>query len=434
MKSMNRKEGKKIAVMAAIIMGLMMFAFMPGASATVTSFTVMPGTGIANAVDSYELFVVTDGVTSINIDIPAGFLAVVPTGGVEVARVDFWNSSTKAYYGHATITANIAESATKVDVYCKFGDDEVTTTQGVTYTAGATNTIKSGFPNDTSSAIIKLPTKTKKGSISIAINCAAFQLNAVTITLGEFVKNPPRAGDYTFVADGVESVVTITSPLVYPSVYRNGWWFVDTTGDLIADLNFEYMGSTDVLVIPLVGNLGSLDTILFDGSSGRWYVDINNDRTPDLIFAYGASGNIPVVGDVNQDSVDDVIVYSNGWWIADTDGDHVADLGFMYGNAGDIPILGDINGDGLDDRVVVDDTTGVWHVDTGMSGTSDIDFVYGAVGDKPLVGDLEQNGKDAIVVVDSGGIWHIDTDQDYVSNIDILYGNEDMTPLAGEIT
>ena len=47
MKIMNRKENEKIAVMAAVIMGFTMFAFMPLASATVTDFTVMPGTGIA---------------------------------------------------------------------------------------------------------------------------------------------------------------------------------------------------------------------------------------------------------------------------------------------------------------------------------------------------------------------------------------------------
>ncbi|MEA1998357.1 MAG: hypothetical protein U9N61_03395, partial [Euryarchaeota archaeon] len=85
---MNRKENKKIAVMATIIVGLMMFAFMPAASATVTSFAVTPSTGIAGAVDSYNALVTTDGVTSINITIPAGFIGVVPmSGGVELVRI-----------------------------------------------------------------------------------------------------------------------------------------------------------------------------------------------------------------------------------------------------------------------------------------------------------------------------------------------------------
>jgi uncharacterized protein YraI len=74
MKSMNRRESKKIVVMAAIIVGFMVIAFMPFASATVTSFTVTPSTGLAGAVDSYNALVTTDGVTKINITIPAGFM------------------------------------------------------------------------------------------------------------------------------------------------------------------------------------------------------------------------------------------------------------------------------------------------------------------------------------------------------------------------
>ncbi|NQE52901.1 hypothetical protein C5S29_04850 [ANME-1 cluster archaeon GoMg3.2] len=57
MKSMNRKEGKKIAMMAAVIMGVMVIAFLPAASAGVTSFTVTPRTGLAGAVDSYNALI-----------------------------------------------------------------------------------------------------------------------------------------------------------------------------------------------------------------------------------------------------------------------------------------------------------------------------------------------------------------------------------------
>ncbi|NQE53717.1 hypothetical protein C5S29_08995 [ANME-1 cluster archaeon GoMg3.2] len=145
--------------MATIIVGFMLFAFMPAASATVTSFTVMPGTGLAGVVDSYDVLVTTDGVTSINITIPPGFIAVTPVmGGVEIARVDFWNSSTKAHYGYATITANDTDPTTKVDIHCEFGGATATTTQTVNYNPGATNTFVSNVGGDTSSAIIKLPT------------------------------------------------------------------------------------------------------------------------------------------------------------------------------------------------------------------------------------------------------------------------------------
>ena len=209
MKSMNRKEGKKIAVMAAIIVGFMMFAFMPAASATVTSFTVTPSTGYAGAVDSYNALVTTDAVTTINITIPAGFIAVAPTsGGVEIARVDFWNSSTKAHYGYATITANDTNPTTKVDIHCEFGGDAITTTQNVDYAASATNTFESPF-GDGSLAIIKLPTVTQNGSINITISSTTFLLEDVYIAFRQFVRNPSVANVYNFYADGEVAPVNI---------------------------------------------------------------------------------------------------------------------------------------------------------------------------------------------------------------------------------
>ncbi|NQE52515.1 hypothetical protein C5S29_02895, partial [ANME-1 cluster archaeon GoMg3.2] len=209
MKSMNRREGKKIAVMAAIMVGVMMFAFMPLASATVTSFTVTPNTGIAGAVQSYDAYVITDGVTSINITIPAGFLAVAPTtSGVEIARLDFFNSSTKAYYGHAIITANNANPTTEVDIYGELGGVVITTTQDVDYAAGAQNTFESPL-GDGSSAIIKLPTEDDEGSIKITINSTAFQLDAVMTSIKQFVRNPLVANVYNFYADGKVAPVNI---------------------------------------------------------------------------------------------------------------------------------------------------------------------------------------------------------------------------------
>ena len=196
MKRMNRKENKKIAVMTAVIMGFMAIAFMPMASAAVgvvTDFTVTPTTGIAGAVDSYNVLVTTQGVTTIDIAIPPGFIAVAPTtGGVEIARVDFWNSSTKAHYGHAIITSNKSNPTGLVDIYCEFGGDAMTTQQFVDYTAGVETTFVSGF-GDTSSAKIKLPEETKKGYINITIDPTAFQLEDVIIPQKKFVCKPAAA-------------------------------------------------------------------------------------------------------------------------------------------------------------------------------------------------------------------------------------------------
>jgi hypothetical protein len=432
---MNRKESKKIAVMAALIMGFMVIAFVPMASATVTDFTVTPSTGIAGAVDSYNVLVNTDGVTSINIAIPAGFIAVTPTtGGVLIARVDFWNSRTKAYYGHATITSNNADPTGQVDIYCEFGADKITTTQDVDYTAGETNTFESGFPSDTSSAIIKLPTNTLPGSIKICINSTAFKLDDVMIAIKQFVKNP-GAGDYDFIADGVTETVTITAPLAYPTVYKDGLWFVDSDGDLIADICFLY-GSAGANIKPLVGDLyGRADIITYGSVTGLWQVDTNHDRVTDHSFIYGGSGSKALVGDVNQDGKDDIAVVTGSAWYVDTTGNQIPDLIFLYGGPGSTPLIGDVNQDGKDDIAVV--TGSAWYVDTtyvpgDTLPLADLMFLYGGPGSRPLIGDADQDGKDDVVVF-TNGWWFADTNNSHTANLQFLYGTTGMIPLVGAI-
>jgi hypothetical protein len=407
---MNRREGKEITVMATIMVGLMMFAFMPMASATVTSFTVTPSTGLAGTVDSYDVFVTTDGVTSIDITIPAGFIAVAPTTtGVEIARVDFWNSSAKAYYGHAIITAG-ADPNTQVDIDCEFGSETATTTGiPVDYTPGATNTFESGFPSDTSSAIIKLPTKAQDGSIKISIYCTAFQLDAVTISIGEFVQNPIWTGIYQFTADGLAEMVEISGG--FPAVFRDGMWYVDTTGDHIADTVFAYGLPLDT---PLVGEFGSEDIAVVRSVPGLlwWYVDTTGNHVADTIFAYGgAAGDTPIVGDINQVGADDIAILRDIIWYVDTTGNHMADLVFGYGIPGDIPLVGNINQAGADDTAVF--RAGIWYVDTTGNHVADTIFAYGAAGDTPMVGDIDHDGNDDTAVF-RAGIWYVDTDFDHV--------------------
>ena len=221
MKIMNRRESKKIAVMAAVIMGFMVIAFMPAASAGVTDFTVTPTTGLAGAVDSYNVLVTTTGVNTLNISIPAGFLAVTPmTGGVEIARGDFWNTtSTRDYYGYGTVTANNTNPSGKVDVYCKMrvGGEEVefTRTENVNYNAGDTTTLvvewpPEGAPIGTATVNITLPTETDNGCINITIICFSLDLlEDVHIAIKQFVRNPLVANVYNFYADGKVAPVNI---------------------------------------------------------------------------------------------------------------------------------------------------------------------------------------------------------------------------------
>jgi hypothetical protein len=355
MKSMNRGEGKKIAVMAAIIIGFMMIVFTPFAAATVTSFTVTPSSGVVGVVDSYDALVTTDGVTRINISIPAGFIAVPPaTGGVQIARVDFWNSSALDYYGYATITSNNANPTTQVDAYCKFrvgGDEvEITTTQDVNYGMGATNPFESGFECDHSSAVLKLPTEDDDGCINITIDCTDcpcfsenWRLDDVMIAIRQFVRNPTTADDYVFTTDdGQTATVSITAPRGGGAVFRGGQWFVDKNGDHTTDIYFWYGIPGDNPVVGDINNNGIDDVVAF--RNGKWWVSKENDHsTTDYSFWYGIPGDNPVVGDINNNGIDDVIIFRNGKWFVAKEDDHTAtDYSFNYGIPGDVPVAGEI--------------------------------------------------------------------------------------------
>ena len=73
-----------------------------------------------------------------------------------------------------------------------------------------------------------------------------------------------------------------------------------------------------------------------------WAVDTTGNHIADLIFAYGIAGDVPLVGDINQDGTDDIAIFRNGMWGVDTTGDHLPDLIFAYGIAGDVPLVGNM--------------------------------------------------------------------------------------------
>ena len=446
MKSMNRKEGKKIAVMAAVIVGFMVIAFMPAASANggVTSFAVTPSTGLAGAVDSYNALVTTTGVTSINITIPMGFIAVPPmSGGVEIARVEFWNSTSKAYYGSATITAG-TDPTTEVVVVCTLGGETVTKTTDVDYTPGAINEFESGFACDTSSAIIKLPTETEEGYIKITIDCSecpgfsdTWRLDDVMIAIKQFVRNPLIATDYVFRADEVDETVTITAAGGRGiAVFRDGMWYVDTDGDRVADKFFWYGLPNDVPVVGDINQDGVDDIAVF--RDGEWYVDTTGDHVADVVFWYGEAEDNPVVGDIDQDGKDDIAVFRDGEWYVDTDyiggTPPVANLDFWYGEAEDNPVVGDINQDGLDDTVVVRAEN--WYVDTNKTHAQNYDFVYGLPADEhQLAKDINKDGLDDVIVF-RDGYWYvyldgIKTGGPYSGGFAYWFGITDDVPAAG---
>ncbi len=442
MKSMNKRESKKIAVMAAIIMGLMMFAFMPMASAGVTSFTVTPSSGVVGAVDSYNVLVTTTGVNTLNISIPAGFIAVRPaTGGVEIARVDFWNTSTKAYYGYGTVTANNANPLTEVDVYCKMqvgGDEiEVTKTEDVSYNPGGISTFQVDYPEEspigTAMVRIVLPTENDNGCINITIDCPDIDLlEDVHIAIGQFVRNPLNVGFYDFIADGVTDSVLITGKRGCGAVFRSGYWFVDKDGDHTTDIYFKYGILDDIPVVGDINDDGSGDAAIF--RDGWWWVSNAAHTGTDYTFKYGIPGDKPVVGDINGDGIDDAAIFRDGWWWV-SNADHTGtDYTFKYGAPGDTPVVGDITGDGIDDVAVR--KGGFWFVSNADHTGTDSIFWYGIPSDKPVVSDVTGDGIDDVAVLRNGWWWVCNQDRTVMfpgTDYNFKYGITGDLPVVSDI-
>jgi len=409
MKSMNRKEGKKIAVMAAVVMGIMVIAFLPFAAATVTSFSVTPSSGVVGVVDSYNALVTTDGVATINITIPAGFVAVQPVmGGVQIARVDFWNESTRDYYGFATITSNNADPTTKVDIDCDFGGLTVSTTQTVNYDPGAVNRFESGFGTDTSSAVITLPTEAADGSIEINITCTPFQLDDVMIAIGQFVRNPTTANDYVFTTDdGKTATVSITAQKGRAAVFRDGWWFADRNGDHKTDIYELYGDSRHTPAVGDIDNNGINDIVAF--RIGWWCISKEDHSGTDWAksFLWGNPGDKPVIGDIDNNGVVDAVIFRGGWWFVSKE-DHTGTdwaKSFLWGQPGDIPVIADIDNNGVVDAVIF--RGGWWFVlkedHTGTDWAKS--FLWGQANDKPIVDDIRMEGSNDVAILRNGAWW-----------------------------
>jgi hypothetical protein len=195
-------------------------------------------------------------------------------------------------------------------------------------------------------------------------------------------------------------------------VFRNGLWCVDTTGNHIADVVFGYGIPGDV---PLVGDIdqdGTDDIAIF--RNGIWCVDTTGNHIADVVFGYGIPGDMPLVGDIDQDGTDDIAIFRNGLWCVDTTSNHVADLVFGYGIPGDVPLVGDIDQDGTDDIAIF--RNGIWCADTTGNHVADLVFGYGIAGDVPLVGDINKDGTDDITIF-RNGVWCADTTGNRVADI-----------------
>ncbi len=221
-----------------MIVSAVMIAFMSVATAgNVTAFNITPDWGIAGENSSYNMTMNTTGFNLLNVTIPMGFGAVAPqTGGERIAKVDFWNSS-EGWLANATIKANQTDPSGKVDIEAciKLPLPPLiicTERKGVTanYGSGSTTTIDVGVSGVSINATLTLPRQTVNGSLNISFNIPVSipKPNNVSLNIGEFVKNPDKAGDYNFTAKadseltGKQDCVQIKTPLkINETMYKN---------------------------------------------------------------------------------------------------------------------------------------------------------------------------------------------------------------------
>jgi hypothetical protein len=136
---------------------------------------------------------------------------------------------------------------------------------------------------------------------------------------------------------------------------------------------------------------------------GRWYLGLNGDGpgggpSIDRCYVFGQTGDIPVVGDWNNDGFDEIgvfrIVNGQGRWYLDLNGNGVWEPGLdavytNFGQAGDIPVVGKWNGDSLDKIGVF--RNGIWYLDlqgnmTWEGVSVDRRYLFGLAEDIPVVG------------------------------------------------
>ncbi|MGB2842385.1 MAG: Ig-like domain-containing protein [Halobacteriota archaeon] len=214
----GKKSSKKLVtvMMVAMIVMAAMTAFIASAAADeVTNFEISPNTGITNAEVSYSATINTTGFTTLNITIPAGFIAVAPTSGGVIAEIDVYNAT--GTHGKIIIEANATDPGNKIDVTATATDAGDTISASATgievyYAPGATTSISRTATYNgkdyTAGVTLKLPTDSTSGSLNISVP-AELNIRNGSIAIGNFVRNPAVGGDYAFVADGVQAVVRI---------------------------------------------------------------------------------------------------------------------------------------------------------------------------------------------------------------------------------
>jgi hypothetical protein len=212
------------------------------------------------------------------------------------------------------------------------------------------------------------------------------------------------------------------------SVFRNGAWYLDTSGNGwwdgsgSDDLKYPAFGTTGDK--PVAGDWnGDALTEIGVFRNGAWYLDINGNGwwdgpVTDIKYAaFGTTGDLPVAGNWSSDEKTEIGVFRNGAWYLDKNGNGwwdgpVTDIKYAaFGTAGDKPVAGDWNGDKISEIGVF--RNGAWYLDYNGNGWWDGSVTdrkypaFGTTGDLSVAGDWNGD-KISEIGVFRNGAWYLD--------------------------
>lgn len=201
----------------------------------------------------------------------------------------------------------------------------------------------------------------------------------------------PIAGDWN--GDGTDK----------PGVFRpsSGQFLLRLINGTIITVNFGQAG--DLAVVGDWDGNGIDTPGVFNPATGQWQLTNGfkgqnlNNNSPGVNFTFilGQNGDVPVVGDWDNNVIDGVGAFRTGnsnWFLSNGFQGTVDIAPFIFGNLGSKPSAGDWNGDGVDTVGVFDQNTGQMFLNNrnaAVKAFADIIFSFGQTGDIPLAGDWD---------------------------------------------
>jgi len=197
-------------------------------------------------------------------------------------------------------------------------------------------------------------------------------------------------------------------------------FYVDGNFDSVPDLAVTFGTSSDIGLLADVTGSGMRSPATYN--SGFWYLDTNRDGSVDQTILHGGIGDKPLVGDIDRDGRDELVVYRivpgvGGVYLFLNVATGQTSQVTFGGEARDVPLLGDMDGDGVQDLVLY--RNGLWYVSLGRTGAVSRTYRFGGASDGrdvPLVFDYNGDGKDDLVIFRNGA-WYVSTAAVFVNGV-----------------